>query len=82
MCRCYATVGRDSRGYQPQPVSLAAGCLGIGTILHELGHSIGFFHEQNRSDRDDYIVVHRENVMDGKHYLILFLDCLIFILSE
>lgn len=62
---CYATVGRDTHRVQPQPVGLAAGCFGIGTILHELGHSLGFFHEQNRSDRDDYIIVHEDNVMDG-----------------
>lgn len=38
----------------------------IGTVIHELLHAIGIFHEQSRHDRGKYIKVIKKNVMDGK----------------
>lgn len=37
-----------------------------GNILHELMHTIGFVHEQNREDRDNFVRVMLENVMNSK----------------
>lgn len=44
---------------------LETGCTSLGTIQHELMHSLGFWHEQSREDRDDYVTVDMQNVRSG-----------------
>jgi Astacin (Peptidase family M12A)/Chitobiase/beta-hexosaminidase C-terminal domain/Divergent InlB B-repeat domain len=54
-----------NEGYEAipaQPMTGSTTCT-IGTILHEMGHVIGLWHEQSRSDRATYITVNYNNVI-------------------
>ncbi|KAG1650824.1 Blastula protease 10 [Nymphon striatum] len=57
---CSADIGRERSG--PHEVSLGRGCEHLSVILHEVGHALGMFHEQSRSDRDQYIKVITHNI--------------------
>ncbi|VDM62646.1 unnamed protein product [Angiostrongylus costaricensis] len=59
---CWSHVGRIGGS---QILSLGDRCDHIGLGLHELGHTIGLFHTQSRHDRDDFITLHFENLIDG-----------------
>ena len=61
---CYSRVGR--MGYGGQVLSLGQGCVSHGTVVHELLHAAGFWHEQSRPDRDNFVAVRWENIEPGK----------------
>ena len=60
---CHSAVGRQGGR---QILNLVSWCETIGHVSHELGHSIGLWHEQNRADRDKYIKLNTSNIKDGK----------------
>jgi len=71
---CRAYVGR-LHDYQlsRQTVTLGSGC-GFRAAVHELLHVAGVVHEQSRSDRDDYIEIHFDNIVDDKEHNFRKLD--------
>lgn len=62
---CSSFVGMTK---QRQNLNLGSGCYHSGTIIHELTHAIGFYHEHSRSDRDDFVRIHYENVVSGHEF--------------
>lgn len=48
-----------------QHLNLSTGCFSKFTVTHELIHAIGFDHEQSRKDRDKFIEVDFDNVLNG-----------------
>ncbi|XP_041349434.1 blastula protease 10-like [Gigantopelta aegis] len=54
---CKTAVGKISGG---QTVSI--GSCNKGSIIHELGHTIGYVHEQSRPDRDDNVRIIIPNI--------------------
>ncbi len=55
---CASAVGR--RGGR-QELILADSCT-VGNIIHELGHTVGLWHEQSRIDRETYIEIVASNI--------------------
>jgi hypothetical protein len=59
---CEATEGDANIG--EQIVTGASNCT-IATILHEFGHVTGVWHEQSRTDADNYVTFNYANVIKG-----------------
>jgi len=55
---CFSRVGRQGG---VQVVSIGTGCT-AGSAIHEIGHSLGLWHEQSRSDRDNFIQIVEANI--------------------
>jgi meprin B len=73
---CHTPVGYTHRMCQ---VTIGHGCERQGTIMHEILHGLGFYHEQSRHDRDQYVTIHLDNVQAGhegnfKKYEIPYID--------
>ena len=60
--RCWSFVGRQGGS---QDLSLGSGCDFKGTVIHELLHALGFFHEHTRLDRDDYVTISWDKIKTG-----------------
>ncbi|XP_078397379.1 meprin A subunit beta-like [Cetorhinus maximus] len=63
---CWSSVGNQHEGRQE--LSIGEGCERIGTIEHEFLHALGFWHEQSRADRDDYVTIVWDRIENGKEH--------------
>ncbi|XP_078594443.1 zinc metalloproteinase nas-13-like [Branchiostoma floridae x Branchiostoma japonicum] len=51
-----------------QDLSLGFGCVHKGVAIHEFMHAAGFWHEQSRFDRDDWVTIQWENIQEDKKH--------------
>ncbi|XP_057302549.1 zinc metalloproteinase nas-27-like [Hydractinia symbiolongicarpus] len=64
---CWSYVGLSrGRATTGQPISIGQGCGTKGIAIHETLHALGFYHEQSRFDRDEYVEIFWENIKTGK----------------
>lgn len=62
---CWSFIGRLYWRKGAQDLSLGEKCNNKGIIMHELMHAVGFWHEQSRPDRDQYVEIIWENIKKG-----------------
>lgn len=62
---CWSDVGRKFWN-NGQELSIGYGCEGVGTIMHEVGHIIGLYHEHTRQDRDNHVTIVTDNIPKDK----------------
>ena len=46
-------------------------CRNKGLLLHQIGHVLGFVHEQSRTDRDDELTIKWKEIIKSKFCTIL-----------
>ncbi|XP_028326434.1 meprin A subunit beta-like isoform X7 [Gouania willdenowi] len=61
---CQSFVGQQEP--DGQMLSIGQNCDTVAIVEHELLHALGFYHEQSRFDRDEYVTIITENIEKGR----------------
>ncbi|KZC10613.1 PREDICTED: zinc metalloproteinase nas-13-like [Dufourea novaeangliae] len=61
---CWSSVGRVG-GRQDVNLQVPGCVVKKGTVIHELMHVIGFLHEQSRYERDEFVRIQWNNILNG-----------------
>lgn len=62
---CWSSVGMKGEGGQQLNVN-SPKCVKKGIVMHEMMHAAGFYHQQSASNRDEYVEIVWDNILDGK----------------
>ncbi len=61
---CSSKVGKQGG---KQNIKLSSGC-SMGSTIHEIGHAVGLWHEQSRTDRGGTVTINWSNIESGKSH--------------
>ena len=68
---CFSGIGRQNPAVNSvQNIQMQANyCEAGNTPLHEVMHALGFWHEQQRPDRDEFVTIHPDLLIDNGNYI-------------
>ncbi len=64
---CHSQIGRAYWPFPlPQAIYIGECSHLLGHIKHEMMHTLGFYHEHSRSDRDRYVEILWDNIKEAR----------------